>query len=169
MSMIGQFLLVSDDELRAVLALPSTVHGLIDRAYERRGDDFADVDKAWHCLHFLLTGSAWEGEPPLDFIVAGGTEVGDEDVGYGPARAFTSADVRAMADALDQLTASDLVRHFDGKQMDALEIYPAVGSWTEVDPTREETFGYYSGAFDSLKELLQRGRARRLGLLVWLS
>src|SRR5688500_4635495 len=41
-----------------------------------------DADKAWHGLHYLLTKTAWGGEPPLDFIALGGTPVGDEDLGY---------------------------------------------------------------------------------------
>jgi hypothetical protein len=40
-----------------------------------------DVDKAWHGIHYLLTGTAWEGDPPLDFIVKGGSQVGDVDDG----------------------------------------------------------------------------------------
>src|SRR5688572_4637046 len=110
MSMIGNFLLVSDDELSKLLASPTLVHGLIDSAYEDRRSDFVDVDKAWHCLHFLLTGTAWEGDPPLNFIVAGGSEVGDEDVGYGPARGFSSPEVRAIADALDGIDHTVLAR-----------------------------------------------------------
>src|SRR5579862_2201195 len=27
-----------------------------------------DVDKAWHFIHVLLTGTAFEGHPPLNFI-----------------------------------------------------------------------------------------------------
>lgn len=37
-----------------------------------------DLDKAWHGLHYLLTGTAWEGEPPLNVLAAGGREVGTE-------------------------------------------------------------------------------------------
>src|SRR5690348_12146296 len=98
MSMIGNFLLVSDDELQRVLAAPASVHDLVDAAYEGRGRDLVDVDKAWHCLHFLLTGTAWGGEPPLNFVAIGGTEIGEEDVGYGPARGFASQELRVIAD-----------------------------------------------------------------------
>src|SRR5688500_6275073 len=36
-----------------------------------------DLDKAWHGIHYLLTGTAWEGAEPLNFLVAGGRPVGD--------------------------------------------------------------------------------------------
>src|SRR3990167_6610036 len=35
-----------------------------------------DMDKAWHGAHFVLTETAWEGKPPLDFLVRGGREIG---------------------------------------------------------------------------------------------
>jgi hypothetical protein len=75
--------------------------------------DELDVDKAWQGLHFLFTGDAWSGEPPLDFIGSGGTEVGEADVGYGPARAFTSAEVREISAALDDITRDELAPRFE--------------------------------------------------------
>src|SRR5574339_1168659 len=34
-----------------------------------------DLDKAWQPLHFLLTGTAWEGEEPACYLVRGGEEL----------------------------------------------------------------------------------------------
>src|ERR1700722_3238791 len=98
MSMIGTFRRTRDARLDALVSNPDTISdylaGYPDDAADA-GEAYADldVDKAWHGLHFLLTGTAWEGAPPLDFIVKGGRQIGDVDVGYGPARAFSSADV----------------------------------------------------------------------------
>ena len=167
MSMIGYFFVATDAELREAESSPDAVERLIDVADRDRKDDLVDVDKAWHCLHFLLTGTAWEGEPPLDFVVRGGAEVG-EDLGYGPARAFASSELRAIADALDKLEHRDLVSRFNATKMDELEIYPP-GGWRDVDPNSEERFGYFSGAFDAVRDLARRGRKAGLGLLVWLS
>jgi Domain of unknown function (DUF1877) len=59
----------------------------------------ADLDKAWHGIHYLLTGTAWEGEPPLDFLVRGGRTVGTIEVGYSPARVLTAEEtVRSRRD-----------------------------------------------------------------------
>jgi hypothetical protein len=172
MSMVGYFFLVSEETVERVLAEPSGVHALIDAAYEEDASDArADVDKAWHCLHFLLTGTAWEGEPPLDFIVRGGTEVGDEDVGYGPARAFRAREVAAIARALEPIGPDALRARFDAKRMEELEIYPggSPGGWSEVDPRTDETFGYFTGAYEDVKALVTRGAAAGQGMLVWLS
>jgi hypothetical protein len=169
MSMIGNFLLASDDRLRQVLDEPDLVHGVCDEGYEAGKDIFVDVDKAWHCLHFLLTGTADGGDPPLNFILTGGEPAGDEDVGYGPARVFSSAEVVQIAKALESIDRRWLVARFDAKMMDRFEIYPDGGHWSDVDPASEESFGYYLGGFDSIKSLVRRGASKGLGMLVWLS
>jgi Domain of unknown function (DUF1877) len=128
-------------------------------------DEF-DSDKAWHGLHFLFTGEAWGGEPPLGFILAGGTEIGDEDVGYGPARAFTSAEVSAIAAAFEALTRDELARRFDPARMMELEIYPEI--W-DRDPTDDDTLEYLLEYFDLLKGFVSRGAASGRGMLVYLS
>src|SRR5271163_2074263 len=43
------------------------------------------LEKSWHCLHYLLTGTAWETGTVLGKTILGGTEIGP-DMGYGPAR-----------------------------------------------------------------------------------
>jgi hypothetical protein len=40
---------------------------------------------------------------------------------------------------------------------------------SEVDPSDEEAFGYFSGAFEELKALINRGVDRGQGMLVWLT
>src|SRR5262245_64253634 len=126
MSMIGNFRALPDGELKALFADPSRVEELLFESLmsgsNGNGNEL-EVDKSWHGLHFLLTGSAWEGSFPLNFIVAGGQEVGD-DLGYGPARALRSEDVAKVDAALDPLTMDELRRRFDASRMSELEIYP---------------------------------------------
>lgn len=62
----------------------------------RTDDDEVDLDKSWHGLHFLFTGTAWEGEEPACFLVLGGEGIGN-DVGYGPARVLMPDDVGRFA------------------------------------------------------------------------
>ncbi len=169
MSMVGNFLLVSDREILDLLEAPETVHAfLASRVYEvASAPDHVDVDKAWHALHFFLTGTAWEGALPLGFIAIAGQEIGDEDVGYGPARALDSEAVVALSHALTQLTPEALVDRYDGAKMEELEIYP--GGWKDYHPKDGDEFGYYSGADDELRALVRRGAASGRGLLIWLS
>lgn len=85
-----------------------------------------DLDKAWHGIHFLLTGTAWGGTPRLNFILAGGHEVAGVEVGYGTARAFSAAEVRAIAEALAPLDVDALRTRFDPAAMMQLDIYPEI-------------------------------------------
>ena len=52
-------------------------------------------------------------DPPLGNVVLGGTELGDVDLGYGPARYLTPAEVREAAGALDAIFVDDLMSRFD--------------------------------------------------------
>ena len=48
-----------------------------------------DFEKSWHGIHYLLTGTAWEGDPPLNFLLAGGREL-DIELGTAPPRPSAS-------------------------------------------------------------------------------
>lgn len=93
-----------------------------------------DLDVAWHAIHFLLTGSAWEGSPPLDFLLRGGQPT--VDVGYEPARVATARELRDFGEALDAVSMGTLKERFDPSAFDAHEIYPEGWSceqWTFIE------------------------------------
>jgi hypothetical protein len=168
MSMIGHFRRASDEKIGSLFSDPETIDELLDDDGGDGDDDRVElrVDKAWHGIHYLLTGTAWEGSPPLDFIAKGGREVGDVDVGYGPARAFSSADVRAIATALLPIARADLEKRFDPAAMMDLDVYPAI--WDrprEQDDTLEYLLVYY----DALKAFIAGAAERGEGLLVYLT
>ncbi len=87
-------------------------------------DDHVDLDKAWHTLHFLLAGSAWEGEFPQGFLVANGDPIGAVDVGYGPARAFSVEQTAKISDYLDTIDAATLRASLDPQKLADADIYP---------------------------------------------
>ena len=123
MSMIGCFQRVPEQTIRDVLAKPKLIETVLSSADD---DAQLDIDKAWHGLHFLLSGDAEVGEPPLDFILTGGAPVGDIDVGYGPARAFTPGEVRDIATALAPISVDTLRERFDPAAMETAAIYPEI-------------------------------------------
>jgi hypothetical protein len=118
------------------------------------------LEKSWHGLHYLLTGSVWEGELPLGFLLAGGAPVGD-DLGNGPARLFLADEVRQIDAALSAVSDDQLWARFDANQMEEQEVYPGVWDEPEAD-LREEYVGY----FQQLKQLVREARTDKLGLLV---
>src|SRR5207302_6195207 len=86
MSMIGNYLKLSDEQLEELVENPSEAEDLV---YPENGDhpsDALDIDKSWHLIHFLLTGDTWGGDYPLVNVVLGGTELSGTDAGYGPFR-----------------------------------------------------------------------------------
>jgi hypothetical protein len=129
--------------------------------------DAIDLDKAWHGLHFLLTGTAWEGEFPANFLVSGGTPVGDVDVGYGPARAFAPAEVRRLGEFLDGLDEATLRARYEPSRLAEAEIYPDL-IWTR-DDEREENWEYLLDAFTRARAFVRETADRGLALLAYIN
>lgn len=114
MGMILSLVTVRDSTIQRLLADPPLVWKLVapddPDAYENElaasgraaselelleGEGWQiDLDKSGHGIHYLLTGSDGEGDPPLNLLVSGGKTIGDIEVGYGPARALTSQQVQ---------------------------------------------------------------------------
>ena len=166
MSLLGHVYLLPDASIQALLAEPSSVFAVIDRAYNEPQAGFVDLDKAWHCLHYLLTGSAQGGEPPLNFILNGGAPVGNEDVGHGPARVFRPREVAAIADALRRVEVASLLPRFDPKKLEKLAVYP--GGWSDLNLRSDYELGYYFGPFEELKRVSARAEQEGLGMMVWI-
>jgi len=165
MSMIGNFLMVSDDQIASLLAEPETIEELLYPEDEELPINKAmDVDKAWDGIHFLLCGEKDGGDPPLNFVAAGGSPIGDVDVGYGPARAFTSQQVRAIAEALAPIDKAALDARFDAKQFAEIGIYPQI--WNEP---KDVCLGYLLEYFEDLKGFLLRARDAGQGLIVYIN
>jgi Domain of unknown function (DUF1877) len=164
--MNGTFRALPDQELESLVAEPSRVEQLLYASFfggSSNGHDELEIDKAWHGLHFLLTGTAWEGDFPLNFIAVGGEEVGD-DLGYGPARGLTSSDVRQIDRALEPLTRQELGQRFDAARMTELQIYPF--GWSD-DPDGE--LDYLLDFYADLRAFVRRTAERGDALLVYLT
>jgi hypothetical protein len=87
------------------------------------------LEKSWHTLHYLLTGSSREAKTTLGMTIRG-REFGP-DVGYGPARYLDPADVAKVAQALAKVSNDDLARRFDLQAMIAARVY-ACGDESEL-------------------------------------
>jgi hypothetical protein len=132
MSMIGNCRRVSRPQLAAMQGDPSTVPAFLYDA-ELPSDSHIDLDKSWHAIHFLLNGQTWEGEGPLFDAILGGKTLGEEDVGYGPARFLTPDEVRKTAEALNQVSVSELLAKFDAHQLNDRDIYPQHWTGDDID------------------------------------
>jgi len=142
MSMIGNYLRVPGGRLARLREDPSDILELLypdDGNGEHPDGMHLDIDKSWHAIQFLLTGDPWEAKPPLQNAVMGGVELGEEDVGYGPARGLSTADVQAVSRALSAVSGEQLWSRFDAEKFANAEIYPE--GWSADG--REYVVGYY--------------------------
>jgi hypothetical protein len=127
MSMTCDVYAVPEESARQVIANPSGIRGLLEALDRSRSG--ISLEKSWHGLHFAFTGSAWDGEPPLDFLASGGDPIGTEDVGYGPARVLMPDTVARVNSALDAMSDEEFARRFDPEALSNAEIYPQI--WDE--------------------------------------
>lgn len=165
MGMIANFRRLPETDLQSLREDPELVSEYLSEG-QSTGDfgPFADldVDKAWHAIHFLLTGSAWEGDAPLNFIAAGGTELGD-DVGYGPARCLDAREVASLAAALQSIPTDVLLTRFDPAALSAADIYPDI--W-DRPPEEDDTRGYVAEYYEMLRAFILDAAAKNEALLV---
>jgi hypothetical protein len=128
----------------------------------RQDDGESDVDKAWNAIHYLLTGAVDEADHPLAFLVNGGTPVGKEDVGYGPARVFTSAELSLINKLLEPFDRETLHARYQPREMDRAGVYPKI--WARDG---EDGFDYIFTNFDSMRTFFSQAEQRQLGMLVF--
>ncbi len=126
-------------------------------------NDIFDVDKMWHGVYFLLTGTDYGGEPPVSLLFQA-PPVSDENIGYGPPLAISAKQTKALGDHLDGLQKSSVLARFDATQMKALKIYPDI--WDEDPAQLKAELG---GAFDQLKAYCRRCADNGLGMLAYVS
>lgn len=89
------------------------------------GDTEVDLDKAWHGIHYLLTGSAEPNGTLASKVIFGGEDIGP-DQGYGPAQVVKPDEVKAIAQFLEQTTPEMLRERFKPKEMTRMDVYPSV-------------------------------------------
>jgi Domain of unknown function (DUF1877) len=114
------------------------------------------LEKAWHGVHYLLCGQAEPAAGPAGSAVVGGTEIGEDEFGYGPARFFTAGEVEEIAAELEQSELErELEARYDPERMSALGIYP--GGWQTAD--REWLLQGFTGLRDFFRDAAARGCA----------
>jgi hypothetical protein len=165
MEMLCTLRSATERQRAALLSAPERLEDFLDDEEDFGDTDGArflelDIGETWHGLQYLLTGSAWEGQAPLDFLVRGGEDVGHIPSDEGTARIFTPALVKQLAEALQALREDTLHGRFDAVAMQRLDIYP--GLWDEppdgMDPW-EELLSYFEELRKFVRQVAKRGHA----------
>lgn len=112
-----------------------------------------NLDKAWHAIHFLLSGNTDPALPPQGSLFAG-EELG-EDFGYGPARVLTPSDVRAFADYLSSKPDDFVEQTIDFKALREADVYPDIWDRDDLEEVEEE-IEYVAEYFRVLKTFMRK-------------
>ncbi len=161
--MIGNFLAVTGDKIEEFIRDPAVMPVFLHSAIEDQdelGADFLDVDKSWHGIHFLLTGTVREGEPPLAWVIFAPKEIG-EDLGHGPARLLMPEQVAEVSKALAPITGDKLKKKCDWTLMNDSQIYPQ--GWRNGDQD------YIAENFTQLRKFYESAGRRGMGVVHWLT
>ena len=103
----------------------------IDELLESDDDETCvDIDKAWHGIHWLLTGSEEPTTNTPSDVIFGGEPFG-EDLGYGPPRLLPIEGVGRVAQLLGGVDADALRLRMDPAAMRRAGVYPEI--WDEED------------------------------------
>ena len=119
----------------------------------KQRDGSLRLEKAWHVLHYVLSGSATPGTDPLSQAVLGGREVGS-DVGYGPARILGPRQVQEIATAIAAVDIKARAASYDVKQAESHRIYCAEHEAEEIIHWFEQIKAYYDEAAKSGEAML---------------
>lgn len=155
------------DQIAKLIANPE---GLSEIIFSN-SDDWAGTDRvamsddnAWQTIHYLLTGDAWDGPWPLNFMASTivGTPVSyDED--YPPAKFFTAQEVQTISDALEGITTTELLSRFDA---DDDEISNFDCPLEAFDSEEEFLREFVSPRYEEIKKFVANAASKDRGLFV---
>jgi hypothetical protein len=130
-----------------------------------------DLDKSWHILHYLMTGQfGLDGASDISDGLLGGDDIGDDLVGYGPARLLDAASTKRFAEFLRMQDAQTMKSRVNHEEMMRLRVYGVpwgAGNVSESEvQMRDLDVGVY---FPRLREYVLSMAANGNGLLIWLT
>lgn len=154
MGMCGQYVAMSDTEIKAMIAGEVAK----DRLYS--ADNFKlDIDKTWEAIHFVLCGEEFDGAPPLGYVVP---LLLDRNVDFGDYGAFyiLSSEVAEAYESIKEWDEKQLRQHYNFAQMVEQQIYPIV-----EDEDENELFEYIWFHFASIQKYLEEVVSQGKGII----
>ena len=163
MGMSGNYFRTDEETVADIRA---GVRHLSDFIYDGAlADQRLDIDKAWHAIHFTLTGAPYgdEGIGVLGRLVLGGNKLLEDDDDFS-AMVISADDVQAMVPALAGVSEESFREDFDVPAMLENEIYPV----TEDDDA-DDFFEYVWDYFEEIREIFQRAAEEGQAVIFYLS
>ena len=150
MSMIGYFLRADEDITEKIRNGQGSGFLFGNDSFGNDDDDkILCIDKAWHAIHYIVTGCVWDipEDNLLGQLVLGGEPIDDEDLGYGPARLIPKETVSQISENLEKWDEAVFHENFHMQDMISNEIYPVMS-----DEDEESFFEYIWENFAELKK-----------------
>lgn len=120
---------------------------------ERTDGDETDLDKAWHVVHYLLSGTPGRGDGPLALIGDDLHPLADLDFGLGKPNVISAEMVRAFNEAASVMTDEEFLARYVPSEMPLEELYMGdVIARGDVNDIRE----YALENFQILKAFVQQ-------------
>jgi len=151
------------DHIDKLMADPENVFDYLDELEENEEVGGVGLDKAWHGIHFLLTGSVWEGAEPLCYLVKGGEDIGTED---DWARLLRPNQIADWANALSTIYADDLRKRYDPMAMAKADIYAMI--WDRVDE-EQGNLEYLLDYYEALRSFLEKTKKDNKGAIIYIA
>jgi hypothetical protein len=129
--------------------------------FDERADRELHLEGTWHGLHYLFTGTAWEGEEPACLLLKGGDDLGDDEIGNSVPRVVRPQRLEEFAKYLSQLSDTELTRRYNPVMMMKLDIDP--GQWDERE--QEELAGLLA-AYRDVRDFVGQAAAAGDGLII---
>lgn len=152
MGMIGQYLLVTDEELSKLKNNELDI-------YFKESD--LDIDKSWQLLHFILCGEIGGGEPPLGHVVPLNDSIIDND-SLGTFY-LTASEVEEAYSAIQDLSADNFNKMYNFHDLMDEQLYPLV----ENDDSYE-IFEYTYSYFLEIKDLYKQAVANKQSVIFFI-
>ncbi len=134
--------------------------------FARSDGDEADLDKAWHAIHFVLTGSPDATRRPLSLIVEDWPSIGTKDehaLGKGPAHAVGARAMARFHEELSRVNDDQLRLRYDVEDMAAHDVYHADELLQDID----HGWRYVRDHIDTLRGFAAGAAAAGSGAVVW--
>ncbi len=126
MGMVMELLRVTPDELEGLRDDAEAFYDFLSAVEaDTKEQDWRSgyLDKSWGIIHFLLTGTAWEGDEPASLLLLNEPLLLADDDAEMPPGLISPEEVEAFADHLDRVDDDTLRARFDVPAMAAADVY----------------------------------------------
>lgn len=161
MSITAVLVAIAPTELAKLSDLHAIGRFFLNQMAQEDSPKVLDLDTSWQGLHYLLTGSAYEGEAPYSLPILGGAEVGPELV-YDAVRCLVAEQVQVVAEALATMDLETLQARYDPAALAAAEIYPPE-IWLREGA---QGFAYLAEHYGRLQQFYQQSAQRGDAMLL---